>query len=457
MERAIRADDMHQSEFIDAIHTIVPSLVPVFERKPSHALIMAQMLEPEKAFEFRVPWTDDAGLSRVNRGYRVQYSSTLGPYMGGLRFQKELSHSTVKSLAFDNIFSNALCGTIGAAAGGSDFDPRNKSEAEIMRFCQSFMTGMVANVGVGAGRDLPGVGIGVGKREVSYLYGQYKRITHMADSQLLWGGNQVFPEATGYGVAHFANHILKARGESLEGARCLITGTGNVALNLAKKLAKLGARSVTLSDSSGYVYLPSGLNTRQIGRLMKIRDDHENGFRTQDMNWAKGGPADLNLLESTKFGPLQDIWDVKCDYAFPCATQNELGADAARRLVENGCKAVFEGASMPCTSEAIGILKQGRVLFGPNKAVNAGGVSTPGLLAKAQRRMMEEDFEDENGVVSVARQDFYDSEVDQFMQRIGNRILRTCDQFRLGSDLEAGANIYGFLKVANAMTRQGSV
>jgi hypothetical protein len=193
LEKAIRADDAHQSEFIDAIHTIVPSLQPVFERKPSHALIMAQMLEPEKAFEFRVPWTDDAGLSRVNRGYRVQYSSTLGPYMGGLRFQKELSHSTVKSLAFDNIFSNALCGTIGAAAGGSDFDPRDKSEAEIMRFCQSFMTGMVANVGVGAGKDLPGVGIGVGKREVSYLYGQYKRITHKADSKLLWGGNQVIP------------------------------------------------------------------------------------------------------------------------------------------------------------------------------------------------------------------------------------------------------------------------
>ncbi|GGD28870.1 NADP-specific glutamate dehydrogenase [Nocardioides daphniae] len=426
-------------EFHQAVYEVLESLSPVVTKRPEfvEASIIERICEPERQIIFRVPWTDDQNRVHINRGFRVEFNSALGPYKGGLRFHPSVYLGIVKFLGFEQIFKNALTGMpIGGGKGGSDFDPKGRSDAEIMRFCQSFMTELYRHLGEYT--DVPAGDIGVGGREIGYLFGQYKRITNRYESGVLtgkgfsWGGSQARTEATGYGTVFFAREMLKAKGETFEGKRVLVSGSGNVAIYATEKVHQLGGTVVAMSDSSGYIVDEQGIDLD----LMREVKEVQRG-RVADYAAARGAHV--------KFVADGSIWDVPADVALPCATQNELDEVAAKTLIGNGVKLVAEGANMPCTPTAVAAFQGAGVLFAPGKAANAGGVATSALEMQQNASRDKWSFE------------HTEARLDKIMTGIHELTLTTADEYGLGADYVAGANIAGFTQVADAMLAMGVI
>ena len=429
-----------EPEFHQAVSEVVRSVAPYVTANPylMNLKILERMVEPERVVIFRVPWQDDNGDIHINRGFRVQMNSALGPYKGGIRFHPSVNLSIMKFLAFEQTFKNSLTTLpMGGAKGGSDFYPRGKSDAEVMRFCQSFMTELSRHIG--ADTDVPAGDIGVGGREVGYLFGQYKRIRDeftgtLTGKGLAWGGSLLRPEATGYGVCYFAQEMLGTRGESFEGKTVLVSGAGNVAQYAAQKAMRLGAKVVTLSDSNGFIHDPDGLDEEKMEYVFELK----NIYRGRIKEYADKYPG-------STYYPDERPWGIPCDIALPCATQNEISGDDARKLVAGGCKAVVEGANMPSTPEAIKVFQDASLLYSPGKASNAGGVATSGL-EMSQNSM---------------RQHWTKEEVDAHLHRIMSDIHAACLKYGTLEngyiDYVKGANIAGFIKVAQAMVDQGLV
>ena len=429
----------NESEFIQAVYEVAQTIVPYIEENTIYkdASILERMTEPERVFIFRVPWIDDDGNYRINRGYRVQMNSAIGPYKGGLRFHSSVNLSILKFLAFEQVFKNSLTTLpMGGGKGGSDFDPKGKSDNEVMRFCQSFMTELCKYIG--ADNDVPAGDIGVGAREIGFLFGQYKRIKNefrgvLTGKHINFGGSLIRPEATGYGCVYFSDEMLRAAGDGLDGKECVISGSGNVAQYAAEKIIELGGKVVTFSDSGGFVYDKNGIDQERLEYVIDLK----NNRRGRIKEYAKTFKAEFH--EHLK------PWAVPCDLAYPCATQNELYELDAKHLVKNGCKGVFEGANMPCLPEAVDLFRDNRVLFSPGKASNAGGVATSGL------EMSQNSLR-----ISWSRE-----EVDERLKSIMKGIHNSCEQHgRLDKnyvDYVKGANIAGFVKVADAMLAQGHV
>jgi len=427
-----------EKEFHQAVREVLESVAPYMAEQPHllDAKIMERMVEPERVIMFRVPWVDDQGEVHINRGFRVQMNSAIGPYKGGIRFHNSVNLSIMKFLAFEQTFKNALTTLpMGGAKGGSDFSPRGKSDAEVMRFCQSFMTELQRHIGPDT--DVPAGDIGVGGREIGYMFGQYKRIRDewtgtLTGKALNWGGSKLRPEATGYGACYFAQAMLATRGKSFEGQRVVISGSGNVAQYAAQKAMRLGAKVLTLSDSDGYVYDPEGLNEEKLNYVLLLK----NGYRGRIKEYVKQYPH-------AQYFPGEKPWGVACDIAMPCATQNEINEEAAKTLVANGCYCVTEGANMPSTPEAIAVFQGAKILYSPGKASNAGGVATSGL-EMTQNSM---------------RQSWTAEEVDDYLHRIMADIHANCIKYGTEEDgyinYVKGANIAGFIKVANSMMDQG--
>ena len=429
-----------ESEFHQAVKEVLEAVAPTLEAYPHllDAKIMERMVEPERVIMFRVPWMDDEGEVRINRGFRVQMNSAIGPYKGGIRFHASVNLSIMKFLAFEQTFKNALTTLpMGGAKGGSDFSPRGKSDAEVMRFCQSFMTELQRHIGPDT--DVPAGDIGVGGREIGFMFGQYKRLRDEFTGTLTgkgqtWGGSLIRPEATGYGLCYFAEQMLATRGKSFKGQTVLVSGAGNVAQYAAQKAMRLGAKVVTLSDSDGFVYDPDGLNEEKLEYVLFLK----NVKRGRIKEYAEKYPT-------ATYYPGERPWRIKCDIALPCATQNEIEKADAQALVDNGCWCVAEGANMPSTPEAIEIFKKHKLLYSPGKASNAGGVATSGL-EMSQNSM---------------RQKWTAEEVDNYLHRIMSDIHANC--LKYGTDPDGyidyvrGANVAGFMKVATAMMDQGLV
>ncbi|MCI7749580.1 MAG: NADP-specific glutamate dehydrogenase [Candidatus Cryptobacteroides sp.] len=438
--KELAARNPGETEFHQAVKEVLESVAPVLEDSPAllDQKIMERMVEAERIIIFRVPWMDDRGKVQINRGFRVQMNSAIGPYKGGIRFHSSVNLSIMKFLAFEQTFKNALTTLpMGGAKGGSDFSPRGKSDAEVMRFCQSFMTELQRHIGPDT--DVPAGDIGVGGREVGYLFGQYKRLRDEWTGTLTgkgqnWGGSLLRPEATGYGVCYFTQEMLATRGESFEGKTVCISGSGNVAQYAAQKAMRLGAKVVTLSDSNGYIYDPEGLNEEKLNYVFMLK----NMIRGRIKEYVSRYPQ-------ATYYPDERPWGVKCDIAMPCATQNEIDGDDARKLVANGCSCVAEGANMPSTPEAISVFQAHKLLYSPGKASNAGGVATSGLEMT------------QNSI----RQKWSAEEVDAQLHRIMKDIHEACLKYGTEEDgyinYVKGANIAGFLKVANSMMEQGLV
>jgi glutamate dehydrogenase (NADP+) len=444
--KVINAKDPHEREFHQAVDEVMESVQPVLERNPEYrkAAILERITEPERVIIFRVPWVDDQGQVRVNRGFRVQMNSAIGPYKGGLRFHPSVNLSILKFLAFEQVFKNALTTlSMGGGKGGSDFDPKGKSDLEVMRFCQSFMTELFRHVGPNT--DVPAGDIGVGAREVGYLFGQYKRLSNeftgvLTGKSLGWGGSLIRPEATGYGNVYFAAEMLKTRNESLEGKTCLVSGSGNVAQYTVEKLIELGAKVVTLSDSSGYVYDEEGIDRGKLDFVKRLKNVRRGRMREYLDKY-----SEATYVEADATLDHNPLWDHKADCAFPSATQNEINAQDAQNLVRNGVQVVSEGANMPSTPEAINIFVDHKLLYAPGKAANAGGVATSGL-EMAQNSM---------------RLSWPRAEVDNRLKIIMKSIHATCldaaEEYGHPGNYMMGANIAGFVKVVNAMLDQGVV
>ncbi|TLQ46244.1 NADP-specific glutamate dehydrogenase [Streptomyces marianii] len=439
LEADIRHRNPGEPEFHQAVHEVLETLGPVLDRRPElrEARMIERMAEPERQLIFRVPWQDDRGEIHVNRGFRVEFNSALGPYKGGLRFHPSVNLGIVKFLAFEQIFKNALTGLgIGAGKGGSDFDPRGRSDAEVMRFCQSFMTELHRHLGERT--DVPAGDIGVGGREIGYLFGQYRRITNRWEAGVLtgkgiaWGGSHVRPEATGYGNVLFTAEMLKVRGEQLAGQQVSVSGSGNVALYTVEKAQELGAHVRTVSDSAGYVVDEKGIDLP----LLKQIKEAERG-RVSDYAIRRGASA--------RYVSGGSVWEVPTDVALPSATQNELTADDAAALVRNGVKAVSEGANMPTTPAAVRVLRDAGVAFGPGKAANAGGVATSAL------EMRQNAARDSWAAPRV------EEELAQVMRAIHDTAYETAARYGRPGDYVAGANIAGFEQVADAMLAQGLI
>jgi glutamate dehydrogenase (NADP+) len=427
-------------EYLQAVREVLESIEEVVNQNPHFvsAGIVERVIEPDRVLTFKVPWVDDQGNVHVNLGYRVQFNNALGPYKGGLRFHPSVNLSILKFLGFEQIFKNSLTTLpIGGGKGGSDFNPKGKSDAEIMRFCQSFMLELWKIIG--PEMDVPAGDIGVGGKEIGYLYGMYKKLTHehhgvLTGKGLNWGGSLIRPEATGFGAVYFAQEMLAVNGESFEGKTVCISGFGNVAWGAAIKVNELGGKVVTLSGPDGYIYDPEGVSGEKIAYMLELRASNQDIVQ----------PYSYEFPEAA-FHAGKHPWEVKCDVALPCATQNELNAEDAQNLVKNGCKYVAEGANMPSTPEAIEIFHENKIMFGPGKAVNAGGVATSGL--EMSQNAMKLNWPKE--------------EVDERLHHIMKSIHDTCVQY--GSDGNGyinyvkGANIAGFLKVANAMIDQGVI
>ena len=427
-----------EPEFIQAVHEVAESVIPFIEENPKYkkARILERITEPERTIMFRVSWTDDAGNVHVNRGYRVEFNSAIGPYKGGLRFHPTVNLSVLKFLGFEQIFKNSLTTLpMGGGKGGSDFDPKGKSDNEVMRFCQAFMTELSRHIG--ADTDVPAGDIGVGGREIGYMFGQYKRIRNeftgvLTGKGLNWGGSLIRPEATGYGTVYFAQEMLATKSDGFKGKKVVISGSGNVAQYAAEKATELGATVLTLSDSSGYILDNDGINAEKLAHVMHIK------------NVERGRISDyLKKYPSATFVAGKTPWTVACDIAMPCATQNELHGDDAKALIANGVKAVAEGANMPSTPEAVEAFSAKRILFSPGKAANAGGVSTSGLeMSQNSLRL------------SWSRE-----EVDQRLHGIMKSIHASCVKYGAREDgtidYVKGANLAGFVKVADAMLDQG--
>ena len=428
-----------EAEFHQAVTEVFDSLSPVVDKHPHYAdaAVITRLCEPERQIIFRVPWIDDAGRIHVNRGFRVEFNSALGPYKGGLRFHPSVYLGIVKFLGFEQIFKNALTGLpIGGGKGGSDFDPKGRSDAEVMRFCQSFMTELYRHIGEYT--DVPAGDIGVGGREIGYLFGQYKRITNRYESGVLtgkglaWGGSQVRTEATGFGAVFFVDEMLKAKGDSLEGKRVVVSGSGNVAIYAIEKVHELGGTVIACSDSSGYVVDEKGIDLDILKEVKEIQ---------------RGRIVDYARLrgENVKFVGGGSIWDVPADIAIPCATQNELDGKDAKQLIDHGCTIVAEGANMPCSPDAIRLFTDAGVLFAPGKAANAGGVATSAL--EMQQNASRDSWSFEHTEERLA----------DIMRGIHDRCLHTAEEYGAPGNYVVGANIAGFIQVADAMLALGVI
>ncbi len=428
-----------EPEFVQAVGEVLSTLSPVVEQRPEYeeAKILERMVEPERVLIFRVPWVDDQGEFQINRGYRVQFNSALGPYTGGLRFHPTVNLGIFKFLAFDQIFKNSLTTLpLGGGKGGSDFNPKGKSDNEVMQFCQSFMTELYRHIG--SDTDVPSGDIGVGAREIGYLFGQYKRIRNnfsgaLTGKALNWGGSLVRPEATGYGSVYFAQEMLAGRGESLEGKTCVVSGSGNVAQYTVKKLSEIGAKTVAMSDSNGYIYDPGGIDQEKLEFIIELK------------NLRRGRIREYAEEYKVEYFEGERPWNVPCYAAFPSATENELDKEDAEALVKNGCTVVSEGANMPTMTEGVEVFLANKVLYGPGKAANAGGVATSGLEMSQNAFRMNWSFE----------------EVDARLQRIMHRIYvasrEAAEEYAEAENYMAGANIAAFVRVADSMLDQGLV
>ncbi len=426
-----------EAEFHQAVREVFDTLGPVMKRNPQYteAAVLERICEPERQIIFRVPWTDDAGRVQINRGFRVEFNSALGPYKGGLRFHPSVYLGIIKFLGFEQIFKNSLTGLpIGGGKGGADFDPHGRSDAEVMRFCQSFMTELARHIGPMT--DVPAGDIGVGGREIGYMFGQYRRITNRYDAGVLtgkgltWGGSLVRTEATGYGLVMFADRMLHTRGIGFEGQRVAVSGSGNVAIYAIEKAQALGAQVITCSDSSGYVLDEGGIDLDLLKQVKEVE---------------RGRVGDYAIRSGAEFVPGGSVWQVPVDVALPCATENELDADAAAALLRNGVKAVAEGANMPCTPEAIAGFQSAGILFAPGKASNAGGVATSGLEMQQNASRDSWGFE------------YTEDRLASIMSNIHDTCAETAAEYGKPGDYALGANIAGFIKVADAVIAQGLI
>ena len=434
----IVAKNPGEKEFHQAVQEVAESIMPFVEKNPTYkkAKILERIAEPERIVMFRVPWLDDNGEIQINRGYRVQMNSAIGPYKGGLRFHPSVNLSILKFLAFEQVFKNSLTTLpIGGGKGGSNFDPKGKTDNEVMKFCQSFMTELVRHIG--SDTDVPAGDIGVGGREIGFLFGQYKRLRNeftgiLTGKALNWGGSLIRPEATGYGCVYFAQEMLKTKKESMKGKNCTVSGSGNVAQYTVEKLLELGAKPVTLSDSSGMIYDPDGIDKKKLAYVMELK------------NIKRGRIKEYAEKYGVVYEDGKRPWHIECDMAFPSATQNEISKDEAKKLVDNDCLVVAEGANMPTVPEGIEIFQDARILYGPGKAANAGGVATSGLeMAQNSQRL------------SWTRE-----EVDKKLQWIMQNIHHSCVKYGKEDgfiNYVNGANIAGFVKVADAMLDHGVV
>ncbi|MBR9913403.1 MAG: NADP-specific glutamate dehydrogenase [Algicola sp.] len=430
----------HETEFLQAVHEVAETVIPFIEDHPKYQgkMLLERMVEPERTIIFRVPWIDDEGNTQVNRGFRVEFNSAIGPYKGGLRFHPSVNLSILKFLGFEQVFKNSLTTLpMGGGKGGSDFNPKGKSDNEVMRFCQSFMSELFRHIGPNT--DVPAGDIGVGGREIGYLFGQYKRLQNeftgvLTGKGISYGGSLIRPEATGYGCVYFAKNMLATQDKSFEGKTVIISGSGNVAQYACEKATQLGAKVVTLSDSSGYIYDKDGIDEEKLAFVMELK------------NVKRGRISEyVDKYSSATYHEGERPWSVNCDIALPCATQNELNEEEAQQLISNGVIAVAEGANMPTTPEAIEALQKAKVLFSPGKASNAGGVATSGLeMSQNSLRL------------SWTRE-----EVDEKLNKIMNDIHESCVEYGKRSDgyvdYVKGANVAGFVKIADAMLAQGVV
>ncbi len=434
----IKRRNPEEAEFHQAVKEFLNAIIPALEKDPNYQKngILERLTEPERLITFRVPWVDDNGKVQVNRGFRVQFNSAIGPYKGGLRFHPSVNGSIVKFLGFEQIFKNALTGLpIGGGKGGSDFDPKGKSDAEIMRFCQSFMSELAMHIGPDT--DVPAGDIGVSGREIGYLFGQYKKMTGHFDAGtitgkgLTYGGSLTRTEATGYGLVYFTKEMLAATNQSLKNKTVVVSGSGNVAIYAIEKATELGAKVVACSDSSGYIYDPEGINLKTLKQIKEVERRRIHTY--------------LEQHKTAEFYEAGDIWSVPCDVALPCATQNEINEQQAETLVQNGVIAVAEGANMPSTLEAVSIFHENKILFGPAKAANAGGVGVSALEMAQNSSRMSWSF----------------AEVDDHLKNIMKNIYKNSSfvakEYGYDGDLVIGANIAGFLKVADTMIAQGIV
>jgi glutamate dehydrogenase (NADP+) len=434
----VKENNPTEIEFHQAVREVVESVMPFIEENPRYQKekILQRMVEPERVVMFRVPWLDDKGQIQINRGYRIEMSSAIGPYKGGIRFHPTVNLSILKFLAFEQVFKNSLTTLpMGGGKGGSNFDPKGKSDNEVMKFCQSFMTELFRHIG--ADTDVPAGDIGVGSREIGYMFGQYKRLRNeftgvLTGKGLSWGGSLIRPEATGYGCVYFVQEMLKTRKESMKGKVCTISGSGNVAQYTAEKLLQLGAKVVTMSDSNGFVYDEAGMDKKKLDCILELK------------NVKRGRISEYARAFKCKYVENKKPWEVKCDIAFPSATQNEIDEKDAKALVKNGCIAIGEGANMPTTPEGVEVFQKAKILYAPGKASNAGGVATSGLeMSQNSQRL------------SWSRE-----EVDNKLHDIMIAIHEQCVKYgKEGSSINyvKGANIGGFVKVADAMIDQGLV
>jgi glutamate dehydrogenase (NADP+) len=442
----IKHRDPGEREFHQAVYEVVESVKPVLDRSPEYrkAAVMERITEPERVILFRVPWQDDQGQVHVNRGFRIEMNSAIGPYKGGLRFHPSVNLSILKFLAFEQVFKNALTTlAMGGGKGGSDFDPKGKSDAEVMRFCQSFMTELARHIGPNT--DIPAGDIGVGAREIGFLFGQYKRLRNeftgvLTGKSLGWGGSLIRPEATGYGSVYFASEMLTTQNDSLEGKVCLVSGSGNVAQYTAEKIIELGGKVVTMSDSSGYIYDEEGIDRGKLDFVMRLKNTRRGRIQEYIDKYSEASYTEAD--GTLDYNPL---WDHKADCAFPSATQNEINGKDAANLVKNGVKLVCEGANMPSTPEAIDVFLDNKLLYAPGKASNAGGVAVSGL-EMAQNSMR----------LSWPREEV-DDRLKIIMKSIHSTCLDAAAEYGHPGNYMMGANIAGFVKVVNAMLDQGVV
>jgi len=442
----VRKKSPNEPEFHQAVQEVMDSIEVVMERHPEYrkAKIVERIVEPERIITFRIPWIDDNGDVQVNRGYRVEFNSAIGPYKGGLRFHPSVNLSILKFLGFEQVFKNALTTTpIGGGKGGSDFDPKGKSDNEVMRFCQSFMSELFRHIG--ASTDVPAGDIGVGGREIGFLFGQYKRLANVYEGVLTgkglaWGGSLIRPEATGYGQVYFAEEMLKAAGKGLKGLTCLVSGSGNVAQYATEKVLDYGGKVITLSDSGGIIVDKEGIDREKLAYVMELKNVKRGRIKEYVEKYPKATyiPTDPTL----DYNP---IWDIKADVALPSATQNEVNEQDAKNLVSKGVFVVSEGANMPSSPEAVDVFLNSKVLYGPAKAANAGGVATS-ALEMSQNSMR----------LNWSREEV-DKKLHDIMINIHDNCSKTAAKYGYPGNLVAGANIAGFLKVANAMMDQGIV
>jgi glutamate dehydrogenase (NADP+) len=443
---SIRQRNPHEPEFLQAVEEVVASILPALDRNPEFRKlkILERIVEPERLITFRVTWLDDTGEVQLNRGYRVQMNSAIGPYKGGIRFHPSVNSSVLKFLAFEQIFKNALTGIpMGGGKGGSDFDPKGKSENEIMKFCQAFMGELTRHIGHRL--DVPAGDIGVGGREIGYMFGAYKKIKNeftgvFTGKGIGWGGSLIRTEATGYGLIYFADNMLHTRGDSIKGKTCLVSGSGNVAQYAIEKINKMGGKAITASDSSGFIVDEKGITKDKLEFLKELKNNRRGRIKeyTDHFKGSEFHPLDTNADHNP-------LWDIKADCAFPCATQNEINAKDANNLVKNGIRLLGEGANMPVTIEGINILIDNGIMYSPGKASNAGGVGTSGLEMT------------QNYMGSNWTKEEVDAKLQDIMKNIHDSCLAVANEYGKPGNYMVGANIAGFLKVAHAMKAQGVI